>query len=439
VDGVILVYEVGRIGRGILHRAKVQLENVNSNVLGVILNNVKPDVAPDFYRYRTDYYYEQKDDKETSTPSSRWKNLIDQGIGGIRSILSKVKMTSATEGKGLNLLILSVLMGLVLIGGVLWLKPTNPSPLTKKSQSQRAKIVAPANDSKASSGLPRKSGKAAPEVKVEATVKRPEPEQAQKKPLSIAKKSVGKTQLLEPNSILANKPSQIISLQLSEAQTWESLPQTAEIRLGPGFHTPVLYLIRRGTRLQVVGRNGDWLKLELRNGSTGWIYHSLAQPEREHVRKPLTAVKESKGTSGPVAPQPNVIEKTSSAEEMRSPRQNLAETYVTLPKVAKIRSGPSIHAPVLQLIQRGTRLQVVDRNGDWLKLELRNGSTGWIYHSLAQPERELIETPQTVLRGSKVITESFSVKTNVMQNSSSAEEIPSSMQNGSEVALVYPE
>ncbi|MGB7066074.1 MAG: AAA family ATPase, partial [Syntrophobacteria bacterium] len=73
VDGVILVYEVGRIGRGILNRAKVQLENVNSNVMGVILNNVKPDVAPDFYRYRTDYYYEQKSDKETSAPSSRWQ------------------------------------------------------------------------------------------------------------------------------------------------------------------------------------------------------------------------------------------------------------------------------------------------------------------------------------------------------------------------------
>jgi len=287
VDGVILVYEVGRIGRGILNRAKVQLENVNSNVLGVILNNVKPDVAPDFYRYRTDYYYEQKSDQETSTPSSRWKDLIGQGIGGIRSIFSKKRPASATEGKGLNLLILSVLTGLLLIGGLLWFKSPNPSPPAKKSQSQRAKIVAPASDSKASSGLPRESGKAAPAVKVEATVRRSEAKQAQEKPLSIAKRSVEKTQLLEPNSILANKPSQIISLQLSEAQTWESLPQTAEIRLGPGFHTPILHLIGRGTRLQVVGRNGDWLKLELRNGSTGWIYHSLAQPEREHVRKPL--------------------------------------------------------------------------------------------------------------------------------------------------------
>ncbi len=437
VDGVILVYEVGRIGRGILHRAKVQLENVNSNVLGVILNNVKPDVAPDFYRYRTDYYYEQKSDQGAATPLSRWKDIFSQGIGRIRTILSKKRLTSATEGKGLNLLILSVLMGLVLIGGLLWFKSSNPSPPTIKSQSQRAKIVVPASVSKASSELPRKSSKAAPEVKVEEAVRRPEPEQGQAKLSGTAKQSAEKAELVAVKPRVVNKPNQFIPSQLSEAQTWESLPQIAEIRLGPGFHTPILHLIQRGNRLQVVGRNGDWLKLELRNGSTGWIYHSLAQPEREHVRKPITAVKKSKVISGPIAAQPNMIKKASSAEEARSPRQNLAETYVSLPNVAKIRSGPSIHAPLLRLIQRGTRLQVVGRNGDWLKLQLRNGNTGWIYHSLAQPERELVEKPFTVLRGSKGITEPFSVKTNVMQGSSFAEEVLSAMQNGSEVALVY--
>jgi tyrosine-protein kinase Etk/Wzc len=438
VDGVILVYEVGRIGRGILHRAKVQLENVNSNVLGVILNNVKPDVAPDFYRYRTDYYYEQKSDPEGSTPSSRWKNMIDQGMEGIRTILSKVRPASATQGKGLNLLVLSLLMGLVIIGGLLWLKPPNPSPSTKKSQSQRARIVVPASDSKASAKL---SGKSIKNTEIARRVResRPEPRQTQEKPSIIAKQSAEKAIPVAARPRLAKKPSQVIPLQFSEPQIWESLPQTAEIRLGPGFHTPVLHLIRRGTRLQVVGRKGDWLKLQLRNGSTGWIYHSLAQPEREHVRKPLTAVKESKVISGPIAAQPNMIKKASSAEKARSLKQRGAETYVSLASVAKIRSGLSIHAPVLQLIRRGTRLQVVGRKGDWLKLKLRNGSTGWIYHSLAQPERELLEKPLTVLRGSKIITESFSANTNVMKNWRSVEEITSSMQNGSEVALVYPE
>jgi uncharacterized protein YgiM (DUF1202 family) len=148
----------------------------------------------------------------------------------------------------------------------------------------------------------------------------------------------------------------------------------------------------------------------------------------------------SKGTAGPpIVAQPKMINKLSSAKEVRSPRQKGAETYVSLAKVAKIRSGPSIHAPVLQHIRKGTRLQVVGREGDWLKLQLRNGSAGWIYHSLAKSERELIEEPLNVLKGSEVIMEPFSVETNVMQDSSSTEEALSSMQNGSEVALVYPE
>jgi hypothetical protein len=44
-----------------------------------------------------------------------------------------------------------------------------------------------------------------------------------------------------------------------------------------------------------------------------------------------------------------------------------------------------------------------------------------------------------VLRGSKVFGEPFSMKTKTIQNSSSAEEVLSSMQNGSEVFLVYPD
>jgi len=57
MDGVIMVYMVGRIGRGVLNRAKSTLDNIEANVVGVILNNVKPNVGPDYFRYHTHYYY----------------------------------------------------------------------------------------------------------------------------------------------------------------------------------------------------------------------------------------------------------------------------------------------------------------------------------------------------------------------------------------------
>jgi hypothetical protein len=81
----------------------------------------------------------------------------------------------------------------------------------------------------------------------------------------------------------------------------------------------------------------------------------------------------------------------------------------------------------------------VGKQGAWLRLQLRNGSTGWIYHSLAQPQREPAEKPLTVLRGSKGTSEPFFVQPNMTKKARSAEEDLPLMENGSEVALFYPE
>lgn len=55
VDGTILVYQVGRIGRNALKRAKFLLDHAQANVLGVVLTNVKSEVAPEYELYRYEY------------------------------------------------------------------------------------------------------------------------------------------------------------------------------------------------------------------------------------------------------------------------------------------------------------------------------------------------------------------------------------------------
>jgi len=66
MDGIFLIYTVGKIGRGVLKRAKSTLDNVEAKVLGVILNQVKPEAGPEYFRYHTHYYYgsEPKEDKK---------------------------------------------------------------------------------------------------------------------------------------------------------------------------------------------------------------------------------------------------------------------------------------------------------------------------------------------------------------------------------------
>jgi tyrosine-protein kinase Etk/Wzc len=59
-DGVVLVYQAGKVGRLVLKRAKVHIENVGGKVWGVVLNDVKTEIAGYAYtHYYTHYYGEE--------------------------------------------------------------------------------------------------------------------------------------------------------------------------------------------------------------------------------------------------------------------------------------------------------------------------------------------------------------------------------------------
>ncbi len=62
VDGVIIVYRVGRMARGGLKRAKTQLDNAKANIVGVALNDIRAsEMEPRYgYYYAYKYYAEKK-------------------------------------------------------------------------------------------------------------------------------------------------------------------------------------------------------------------------------------------------------------------------------------------------------------------------------------------------------------------------------------------
>jgi capsular exopolysaccharide synthesis family protein len=72
VDSVIILYEVGKIARGVLKRTKSHLENVKANIMGVVLNGVRPEYGPDYYEYHYQYYYSEK---EMPPPQSTWEKV----------------------------------------------------------------------------------------------------------------------------------------------------------------------------------------------------------------------------------------------------------------------------------------------------------------------------------------------------------------------------
>ena len=66
VDGVVLVYEVGRVARGALRRSKMQIENAKGRPIGVVLNSMRASdmrFGSPFYYYSSKYYTDQPEKK----------------------------------------------------------------------------------------------------------------------------------------------------------------------------------------------------------------------------------------------------------------------------------------------------------------------------------------------------------------------------------------
>lgn len=76
VDSVLLVYRMGKVSRSLLKRSTTQLEQVDCDIMGVVLNGMKPELSPDFHDYKySNYSYSHAkqgtDDEMEGRPEKR--------------------------------------------------------------------------------------------------------------------------------------------------------------------------------------------------------------------------------------------------------------------------------------------------------------------------------------------------------------------------------
>jgi capsular exopolysaccharide synthesis family protein len=72
-EGTSMVYKFGKIGRGVLRRAKIHLDNVNANIMGIVLNDIKAEVSG--FEPESQYIYKYYKEAEEEEKKAKLINL----------------------------------------------------------------------------------------------------------------------------------------------------------------------------------------------------------------------------------------------------------------------------------------------------------------------------------------------------------------------------
>jgi uncharacterized protein YgiM (DUF1202 family) len=128
-----------------------------------------------------------------------------------------------------------------------------------------------------------------------------------------------------------------------------------KLRAGPGPQFRAIAEIRRDAKVQVVGRDGDWVLVVSKKGNPpGYIE--------------MASIESSNG----------VEKQESSAPPVEGKYETLVDT--------RVHSGPGVHYPAVAEIKKGTKINVVDEEKGWLKVESKRGNKpGYVEASIAKP------------------------------------------------------
>jgi uncharacterized protein YraI len=139
------------------------------------------------------------------------------------------------------------------------------------------------------------------------------------------------------------------SSSIIDAQTKRgTYTTTADVplRAGPGTNHPVITTLPKGIKINVVGKEGYWLRVESKHGGKpGYIEERFARLET---------------TGKNAAPKP-------------ASTKSVAGAYKTV-KDVDLRAGPGAKYKVVTRLPAGLKVNVVRAEGDWLRVESKKGS-----------------------------------------------------------------
>lgn len=142
---------------------------------------------------------------------------------------------------------------------------------------------------------------------------------------------------------------------------------SVNVRSGPSTADEVIGQAGTGDRLPVLEQANDWYRVQLSEELTGWLAGWLVTLEELSV-VPTSAV----GTAIPLPKQ------TTSQSADTTAADNNRRTALVTADAINVRSGPDTVAEIVGQAQQGNAFPVLSQSGDWYRVQLADGTVGWV-------------------------------------------------------------
>ncbi len=174
----------------------------------------------------------------------------------------------------------------------------------------------------------------------------------------------------------------------------------ANVRELNNVYSPVLATVSGGTELKSLGKKDDWYRVQLADGTIGFIYEDLVDDDppgilfvnvmSANVHTSCSPVSESLGTVSAGDELKKLMKlddfyqvkladgRTGFVHEDAVTDDAPDKLFVDVPQ-AEIKTDPTIYGVVKATVTGGTELTAFDKEEDFYLVKTADGTLGWIY------------------------------------------------------------
>lgn len=151
-------------------------------------------------------------------------------------------------------------------------------------------------------------------------------------------------------------PEETISPQEAIGKVGSVIAETLNVRSGARTDRPIITKIIKGTKVSILDTLSGWYKVKLPTNQVGWV-------SVDYIKVDKTST-----TTGVTNNKPNT-----------QPTASKIGTVTT--DGLNVRSGAGINHGVITKVNKGAQVTLLETKGDWYKVKLTDGKTGWVNKS----------------------------------------------------------